>query len=248
MQLLKWEACYNVRDLGGYATRDGRQIRERALIRSDNLYHLNPQGRAALLAYGVRTIIDLRSPEEIAERPHPFADGRAGDSGVLYRNIRFSRDSDDPKVEARFAEAQSLRENYCLALDYGKQRMADIVSAIADAPEGAIVVHCQAGRDRTGIVSALMLGLAGIPHETIVDDYALSDTLIGPLNDEYAASLETEAEREHFRQELRMVRHTMQGLLEHLDREYGGSEGYLRAAGLPDDKIERLKGRLIENG
>ncbi len=248
MRLLKWEACSNVRDMGGYATRDGKQIREGALIRSDNLYYLKPAGRAALLAYGVRTIIDLRDPDEIAERPHPFADGRSRDSVILYRKIRFSRDAADPQVEARFAEAKSLQENYCLSLDYGKQRLAQIASAIADAPDGAVVVHCQAGRDRTGIVSALMLDLAGVPRETIVDDYALSDTLIGPLNDEYAASLGTEAEREHFRHELRMVRQTMRGLLDHLDREYGGAEGYLRAAGLPEDKIERLKARLVENG
>src|SRR5207248_11734510 len=78
---LPWDACFNIRDLGGYAAAAGRRTRWRALLRGDNLGWLKPSGRAALIDYGVRTIIDLRHPSEVARAPHPFAAGprRRGD-------------------------------------------------------------------------------------------------------------------------------------------------------------------------
>lgn len=72
---LAWDACYNVRDLGGYETTDGRRIRRGQFLRADDLCRLSAQGRAALVAYGVRTVVDLRSPSELARAPHPFAVG-----------------------------------------------------------------------------------------------------------------------------------------------------------------------------
>jgi len=82
-----WEACYNIRDLGGYPTRDGSQTRWRALVRADDLSRLTPIGRRALLAYRIRTIVDLRSPAEVAHAPHPFAHNEPGMRGSVSQRV-----------------------------------------------------------------------------------------------------------------------------------------------------------------
>jgi protein-tyrosine phosphatase len=92
---LDWAALVNARDVGGYPTTDGRSIRWGALVRSDSLSSLTPAGRDALIACGVRTVIDLRMPMEIERAPNPFADRR--DDGIAYHNVSFI----DPAVEPR---------------------------------------------------------------------------------------------------------------------------------------------------
>src|SRR5688500_17816224 len=84
---LSWEACYNVRDLGGYATADGGVTRWRAFVRAGSLYRLTPAGRAALLDYGVRTIVDLRRASELEHYPNPFAQQSEDANPPIYLNL-----------------------------------------------------------------------------------------------------------------------------------------------------------------
>jgi protein-tyrosine phosphatase len=86
-RLLEWEGCLNARDLGGYATEGGRETRWGAVVRSDSPAALTEVGRAALAAYGVRAIVDLRLPAELADHPNPFAE--PGDHGIAYTNVSF---------------------------------------------------------------------------------------------------------------------------------------------------------------
>ena len=86
-RLLEWEGCLNARDLGGYETEDGRETRWGTVVRSDCPAALTEAGRAALAGYGVRAIVDLRLPAELAEDPNPFAD--PGDHGIAYTNVSF---------------------------------------------------------------------------------------------------------------------------------------------------------------
>lgn len=87
-----WEGCLNVRDLGGYPAMDGRETRWHTIVRADNLASLTEAGRAALVAYGVRTILDLRRPHEVEQSPNPFAHG--GAHGIAYANVSFG----DPAI------------------------------------------------------------------------------------------------------------------------------------------------------
>jgi protein-tyrosine phosphatase len=232
---LACDACLNLRDVGGYRTTDGATIRWRTLLRSDSLCQLTPEGAASLLGHGLRTIIDLRHPDEVAEAIHPFGPSGAHAHTVSYHNIPM-RDPDDAEIEAAYLACQSLLDVYLLSLDRCADRFAMIARAILDAAEGATIVHCHAGKDRTGIVIAVLLALAGVPTETIVADYAVSFEYLRPLWDaRVAAGLDTDLDIWFSKPE------TIQVFLDRLEQVHGGARQYLLTAGLTDDEIERLR-------
>ena len=238
---LAWEACRNVRDLGGYPVLDGRATRWRAIVRADNLASLTAAGHAALVAYGVRSILDLRRPHEVAQAPNPFAHG--GAHGIAYANVSFG----DPAVAP--PTGGSLADRYQRALVLFPHRIAAIMHAIADAPDGAVVLHCNGGKDRTGIIVALLLELVGVAHATIAADYALSAECLRSRDAAWLAQGPGErAERERQLAADEARAEVMQAVLEHLDAQYGGTAGYLRAAGVAPDAILRLRERLLPTG
>jgi protein-tyrosine phosphatase len=235
---LLWEGCYNVRDLGGYLTASGGETRWGAVVRTDNLARLTEAGRAALLEYGVRSIVDLRKPDEIAEHPNPFAE--PGEHGIEYTNVSLV----DPAKSAP-ENFTTLANDYKRILDSFAPAMAEIMTAIAWAPEGGVLVHCMAGKDRTGMVSAILLELAGVSRETIAEDYALSAEFLRPLEEEWLENGPGERE-ERAREQAKWVprAQVMLEVLAHLDDRYGGVEEYLLQAGVSPEAIARLRARL----
>jgi len=239
-RLMSWDGCCNARDLGGYPAADGRTTRWAAIIRSDSLSHLTDAGCAAVVASGVRTIIDLRGPEEIAEGPNPFA--QPGAHGITYINLPIVDPPGGP-------QDPGLADVYQFLLDRLAAQMAAIMTAIARAAPGSVVVHCVGGQDRSGLVSALLLGLVGVPRETIAADYALTAQYIGPLVEAFlarATSQEDRAAREQRVARTRPRAEVMLATLAHLDRRYSGVEAYLRQAGVPPDDLQRLRERLLD--
>jgi protein-tyrosine phosphatase len=224
---LEWEGCRNVRDVGG-----GR-IRERALVRSDSHCFLTDAGVEAVRTYGVSRIIDLRRADECESWPSRFA----GEPSYVNLPLQDPADSHDE---------QSMTAKYCAMLDRRPELFAAALGAIADAPPGAVVVQCAAGKDRTGLVVALVLLLAGVAPEEIAVDYALSDEVIRRRNDEMLAGVVSEEERARWR----AIRHarpeTMLETLRHLDKRHGGAEAYLTKAGLTTGQRNALVRRLLE--
>jgi protein-tyrosine phosphatase len=241
---LTWDGCVNVRDLGGHPTEDGGETRFRAVVRADSVRGLSDEGWEALVDYGVRRIIDLRWHEELAEDPPrellvevvhiPLLGGRENAIGreidALLEDIR------DPAVRRSMMYLECLRrypENFAAA-----------VTAVARAPEGAALVHCAGGVDRTGLVSALLLRLAGVAPEHIADDYAASEANWAPRTAVWIDEADDEGEREFRRFLSRMPPEAMLRVLETLDAEHGGVAGYLRASGIADEDLERTRVRL----
>jgi protein-tyrosine phosphatase len=239
-RLLAWEGCLNARDLGGYATEDGRETRWGAVVRSDSPAALTEAGRAALADYGVRAIVDLRLPTELADHPNPFAE--PGDHGIVYTNVSFI----DPAAAPPEA-VSTLAEDYLQMLDRYRQGVAQAMAAIARAPDGVVVIHCAAGKDRTGLVSALLLGLAGVPAETIAADYAMTAELLRPRDQAWLEGLppEERAEREALLARYAPTAEVMLTVLEGLTERFGGVEPYLLATGLGRDDLDRLRDRLL---
>ena len=239
-RLLAWEGCLNARDLGGYETADGRETRWGTVVRSDSPAALTEAGRAALADYGVRAIVDLRLPGELADDPNPFAE--PGDHGIAYTNVSFI----DPAAAPPDA-VSTLAEDYLGMLDRYRQGVAEAMAAIARAPEGAVLIHCAAGKDRTGLISALLLGLVDVPAETIAADYAMTAELLRPREQEWLArfSPEERAEREAMVARYAPTAEVMEKVLEGLAGRYGGVEPYLRSTGLGQDDLERLRDRLV---
>jgi protein tyrosine/serine phosphatase len=237
--VLAWDACLNVRDLGGLTTVDGRRVRRGALIRSDQLCRLKDHGRLALVAHGVRTVIDLRTPAEVAKDPDPVWH----EHGVDYALV--PQQSEELWREMN-GVARTRAERDVFVLDRRAEQIAEMARVVARAAPGGVLIHCLAGKDRTGIAVALLLGLVGVDDAQIAADYALSET---GLADELAAALAAAPDDE---ERARLVRsydarpETMLSTLAHLHSRHGGAEAYLTRAGLHDADVERIRARLLE--
>jgi len=237
---LAWEGLLNARDLGGYPTTDGRKTRWGAVVRSDNLTPLTEAGQAALRAYGIRSIIDLRRPEQAQDHPNPFAE--PGSHGIAYVNVPF----EDPAAFAFTEEPESLTVVYVMMLDHYGSRVADVMTTVADAPSGGVLVHCMGGKDRTGLVSALLLDLAGVDRKTIAADYAVTQDNLRERDDEYVRNGPGDrAERERLVAKFSAQAEVMLDVLSHLDERCGGVEPYLLQAGVTTEHVARLRRRLV---
>jgi protein-tyrosine phosphatase len=238
---LDWDGLINARDLGGYPTTDGGAIRPGALVRSDALSSLTETGIDALLAHGVRTVVDLRMPGEVDERPNPFAE--PGDHGITYHNVSFI----DPAAEAP-TDVVTLAEDYQRMLGQFGPQVADVVTTIARADDGGVLVHCAAGKDRTGLIVALLLGALDVAPEVIAEDYALT---AANLQAEEARWLEDgpglREEREATLGRWRARPEVMLEVLAHVDDRYGGAQEYLSAIGVAPDDLGRLRARLVDD-
>lgn len=232
---LDWPDCLNARDLGGLPTTDGVRIRRGALIRSDKHSRLTSEGIAALRAYGVSRIVDLRRPAECEREPSPFA------REPIYRNIPVQNPADPDH------EWLSLAEIYIAMLDLRPSLFAQAVAAVADAPPGGVVVHCAGGKDRTGLIVAMALSVAGVPAETIAADYALTEDRLRTAEDDGFEDL-TPEKREIVLRLRPTPPENVLTVLDHLNERYEGVEGYLRRGGLSTGQRDALRARLREDG
>ena len=235
------DGCNNFRDLGGYPTADGRSVRWRTLYRADALHHLTPRGVGQLCGeLCIGDVVDLRSSGEIQ------MDGR----GLLEReSLQFHHlplfDGEITQEQRDEAGDMSLGDRYYLMMRFAGGPIARVAEVLA-AADGPAVFHCAAGKDRTGVISAVLLGALGVSDELIVADYAASreglDLIIARL-------MQSEGYREMFAalppDTLHAEPETMIDLLERARDEWGGMRAYLRTQGVSDLVVEALARRLL---
>ena len=240
---LTWEGCLNVRDLGGHRTQDGGETRYGAIVRADSIRQLTDAGWAAAVDYGVRTVIDLRMDQELEADP-------PAELPVDVIHVSFFDEDEEAfaEVEAVAAAAPdyaaATREVYLVFLERFRRNVAAAIAAVARAPEGVVVVHCMGGKDRTGLVTAFLLHLAGVDDEQIAADYALSEERLQPRHEAWLAEAGTEAERERIRRVAATPAESMVGVLEELQRRYGSIEAFLRTGGVTDEDSQLARERL----
>ena len=240
---LVWDGLLNVRDLGGHPTEDGGETRFGEIVRADTVRRLSQDGWQALLDYGIRTIVDLRTDGELQADPPAELPVSAVHVPFLEEDDRVFREVDEAAAAAP-DQAASTRAVYLIFLERFRANVAAAITAIAEAPEGGVVVHCMGGKDRTGLATALLLRMAGVGIDEIAADYALSEERLKPRHDAWIAEAETEAERERLRRIAATPAESMVDVLEELERRYGSVEEYLRAGGAPADIGERVRARL----
>lgn len=237
---LEWEGCLNARDLGGLPTLDGGETRWQSVMRADYPGTLSPRGLEAMLDYGVRTLIDIRSPQEAVAECYEWAEA----SGC--QRLHLPIEKYYPHVGILIRQATSLVETYCIMVDAYPDCVAAILGAVADAPPGGVLVHCHSGKDRTGTIVALLLSVAGVPDDAIAADYALSQARLWPeYEDRVQHGLIGESETLWTKPLADPA--AMYTFLDHIDSHYGGVHAYLARAGLSPDKIVQLRQRLVSS-
>ncbi len=182
---VKLERSFNFRDLGGYVTHDGRRVRWRQLFRADGLGRLTERDMAVIDELGVATVIDLRSSWELEVRG-AFPSERVPGG---YYHIPVLEEVRDRRRFPEDAPVGFMAEMYLEMLAQGSQAIRQAFSILARAGSLPAVFHCSAGKDRTGILAALVLSLLGVPEEQVVEDYALSQ----PAMDAMRAALARES-------------------------------------------------------
>lgn len=233
---LDWDGCYNVRDLGGLPTIDGRMTRAGALVRGDAPSGLTSAGWAALESHGVGTVIDLTEAHEratdVAARPFGVAEVHAPLDGT---------DDEDFWAPLRANGHWGTVLYYRPYLQRFPHRVALAARAFADAAPGGVLVHCGRGRDRTGLVSILLLSLAGVRVADICDDYLHSDgdrvarlRLARGLSDDSAATDDIYAAAGTTSTDA--IKEFVAGV---------DVQAVLRSGGLSDAEMDRIRQRLL---
>jgi protein-tyrosine phosphatase len=245
-RLIRLQGAHNIRDLGGYAIPGGGETKWRAVLRGDGLHRLSAGDRALLLGEGLRTVIDLRSRHELELEPNPFQ----GHPNVWFHNTPlFGALSPVEAVRGGSSGLFDMAARYREAIDRCRDHIAEVIGTIARAEEGMILFHCSAGKDRTGIIAALLLSLAGVDEETIVADYALTGTVALPLIERLRAeALARGTAADLAACFLACEPGTMRALLEHVADAHGGAASYLAGIGIGHETLEKLKRRMTSRG
>ncbi len=230
---LKLAGCHNLRELGGYTTSDGKQTQWSTLLRSDSLHRLPVSSQQQLLDYGVRTIIDLRTPSEVNRKEYALSNA----SEIKYFNLPLIED----RSQVESIKEKQLFEHNCFFLEERQPQIKTILETIA-TEKTTIVIHCSAGKDRTGIIIALLLAVADVPVATIAEDYHKSDRYLAPLY----SSIRKQAIKEGFVHLLESPPQTIIDIFAYLDRHYGGVNQYLENIGINLETSSLLKTILLK--
>ena len=237
---LGFSATYNFRDVGGYAGLDGRTVRWRRLFRSDALHRIGDADAEAFARLGVRTVIDLRRPFEIERY------GRVADRyGVDYRNLVLHHvDWEEVEHPDDVVHERWLADRYLNFAEDGRAALLASLQVIADPRRAPVIVHCMAGKDRTGTVLALALALLGVSDEDIAADYALTTAAMTSLT-AYLMEKHPSAVlgNEHM---FDSPPAAMLMFLDDLRALHGTVDDYAREIGLTDAEITSMRAHLLD--
>jgi protein-tyrosine phosphatase len=233
------QGAWNVRDLGGLVTASGEGVARGRVYRSDGLHRLTSADRSVLEQLRIMSVFDLRSDAELA-RDGIGAFARERHTHVPL--VAVSLSPYDPEIDwARV----NLRERYVEMLTVGHSAIRAVLEAVAKG-ETPLLFHCSGGKDRTGVVAAVLLRVLGVPDTTIVEDYALSEGYLRAA----LAGYRDELQRRRLAPDVigyltSSPPDRMRFTLRELDRRWGSTLGYLRWIGVDDDTVDHLRAGLL---
>jgi protein-tyrosine phosphatase len=234
------ELVFNLRDLGGYETADGRTTRWATVYRGDGLHRLDAADCAAL---GLATVLDLRTEHEVTER------GRLDVDGVRWHHLPVIRTTWDPTWwSPDLAPERFLADRYLTMLDEGADALGSALRTLSGPEHLPAAFHCAAGKDRTGVLAALLLSLLGVDDDTIAADYGLSrlgmDRLVEWIRATYPDRLDSMADQPKVFMDAPDA--AMHLFLADLRAAHGSVEGYAATIGVDGDVVEALQATLLD--
>ncbi len=238
-----FDLVFNVRDLGGLPTADGGTVRRGRLYRGDGVHRLAGADLEKARRLGLRTVIDLRTDGEIG-RTSRFPVEQYPVDWYHLPIIRRMWSEDD--LEATTGAADFLRDRYVAMLGEGAESIARIVELVADGPP--TLFHCAAGKDRTGVVAAVLLGLLGVSAEEIATDYHATAGAVAAFVDwlTVAHPEEMDSMTSQPPEYLEAPREAMTGFLRQVDERYGSMKGLADHLGVASATVERLRATLLD--
>ena len=256
MSWLDLDGTANARDVGGLPTVDGRTTRSGVLLRSDDLQDLSARDVQRLVGdLHLRTVVDLRSTGE----RHLTGPAPLRETDVVHHHFslipewdgeadRLEVDRALPRLPERPRQrsATDLQQHYVGYVRQAGDQVARALQVLADPASGTTLVHCAAGKDRTGVVVALALSLAGVTRDAVVADYVRSaeraEGILARLQatQAYGPSLVDTTPAE-----ITPVPTSMEGFLDDVDRRYGGPHGLAMSLGVDEETVTRLAARLV---
>lgn len=222
------ETTLNTRELGGYRTKQGKMTKVHSLLRSDEQKQLSSGDIAYLLERQITTIIDMRTKRFTSHLPGPFVNRPP----FVYHNIPIEEGSGVPEsVEAVPVSYMNIAED---------NNMRQVYRSIAQAPRG-VLFHCSAGKDRTGVVSAILLLLADVGDRDIIENYMMTK--------EYNVKRFALARRNHPDVDINIIIPREEFILRFLQlfrEKYGDAENYMRSIGVLPEEIQKIRGKLLD--
>lgn len=246
------EGAPNLRDLGGYATAGGRRVKWGRLFRSSNLGRLTDKGLAQIKRLGIRLVCDFRTEAETLKLPNRFPDSPA----VRYVHLPVQHGEYEPtavfdrikKGDYSWISEDFMIQGYIDSIERYPEMWACFFQLLSEARHAPLLFHCTGGKDRTGAAAALILQAMGVPEETVIADYGLSDGYNADVRRtiyEYLRPYRVDIAKvePYFTAPESRIR----ALLKHVDARYGSAVGYLvQRAGVSGETMARLQEDLLE--
>ena len=235
--------AYNVRDLGGYACIDGKSTKWRSFLRADNLANLDAGEIQFLIDYGVTYVIDLRSKDELRLQPSPFS--RL--SAVDYINIPLMTDVTSNATRKLYNDIYDFLRHFYIGLIKNASLIIKVIfermeKHILKNNEACILFHGSAGKDRTGIIAMLLLGLAGVEIPDIISNYESSETYI-KQNPAFSKSISQFPDGV-----LTSKNEYIESVINYIVTKHKGIPQYLQRIGLSDETLEIIRSKIYDNG
>ncbi len=251
--LIPFKGTSNFRDMGGYRTKDGRRVKWNIFYRSDELAGLTEEDMEYLKGLGIKTIMDYRSKGEVNAKPDPIIEGIenvniSGMKSLDNKDVNFDMISlikESKNLEA-LGKPEELLKNGYLEMVFENEAFKKLMEYIEYPDKMPIIQHCTAGKDRTGIGSALILLALGVPEETVVEDYLLTNVYRSNLNDALIKSfgnlLKDENSIEIFKAFMEVKKEYIECALDTIKQRYGSIDEYLeKEYGINEEKRVKLQ-------
>lgn len=240
VRLIGLAGTVNFRDIGGYPTKDGRSVRWETLFRADSLNRLTSGDHAEIRRLGIATVIDLRTTAEVEE-------GHFDDKATPVDFLHLPLMESVPDPEAFRTQPGLLASTYVTMLEDAGHHVASAIEALAAPDSLPAIVHCTAGKDRTGVLVALILGLLGVDDELIIEDYALSSKSMHQLKERLAERYPDAADEILAADEVfSAAPENMEYLLSTIRERWGTTEDLAIDLEISEQTISQLRDALLE--
>jgi len=240
---IAFDGCFNFRDIGGYPTSDGRTVKWGRYYRTGRQDRMTADDKARLQSLGVKTQIDLRMPDEAAEQgPGPLAD-----MGAAYHNIPVIPQGGTTRLSELVGDTGISGKRYLGYLEFGPDSWLRIFELFKNADSQAIVLHCTAGKDRTGVSTAFLLSVLGVNRELIEADYKLTNIDVPRQVDFLEANigLPEGMDRNDMSRAAGVPEDAMADFLDGLETRHGGAISYLKGIGITEQDMEAVRAAFL---